>query len=480
MSTDRAIGVCPRRRTGSREDRKGVRPAVIGFACLLLATLLLALPAVAAAAPGDLLWNFHSASAGDDAATGIVVDGDDDATVAFEWNTEYWNPFEDSALGLLSLTSAGGLRFGRTYGVGNGVEEGLRALTIGSDGTFWLAGWTRPDDLNRDYLLLRYANDGTLSGERLYDGASHLGDYAKSVAVGADGSAYVTGLSVRAYSGGETRDMVTVCYGPAGNKVWTRRFRSPTGRDAEGRVVAVRGSAVYVAGVCGRYGRTDDDIVLVKYDAGTGVTRWTRYYDDAKHRNDWVTDMVVTSRAVYLGGMGRRANTSGGGDALLVKYTSGGSRSWVKWVSGAGRDVWNDLAWAKAGYLQTTGMRYFAATDEDAMTASWKPDGTRRWLKTISGLGDSAQDDGVALAVDGSGRTYVACAISTADNKHDIRVVAYSLGGTRLWLSSAFSVEAGKVDRPTGIALASDGVWVCGTSEKLATGDDYVVLKYDR
>jgi hypothetical protein len=136
------------------------------------------------------------------------------------------------------------------------------------------------------------------------------------VAVAADGSVYVAGATVGTFPGQTSAGSVDAFvrkYDAAGAEVWTRQFGTTSGDQARGVAVAADGS-VSVAGVSG------NDTFVRKYDAaGAGV--WTRQFDLASSVQAW--GVAAAGGSVYVAGDTTGTlpgqTSAGGQDAFVVK-----------------------------------------------------------------------------------------------------------------------------------------------------------------
>lgn len=333
----------------------------------------------------------------------------------------------------------------------------------------YVVGKTEGAGTGSDILVLKLRDadaagplNGALLWTRAYNGPASNDDVAEAVALDTYGNVYVTGSSRRADN---TEDVVTLKYRPDGTLAWSRRHDNSTTRFDAGFAIAVRGTAVYVAGVSSRPGHRKD-VVLIRYSLA-GERQWLRYYDDALNRDETVTGIAATAGAVYVCG-GGKSLSYGPGDALLLKYLSDGTRAWVRWVAGSGGldDAWNDVAVDDLGRAHVTGFLNRAATGDDIVTRMYSTGGTLAWQRGFSSAGYRV-DTGTALAVGGV-RTYVCGVLAGLEGDTDIVVLKYGADGATLWqttypdsLGYPGEVDEG-FDRASDIALAPGFVYVVG------------------
>ena len=189
----------------------------------------------------------------------------------------------------------------------------------------YVAGTTQGLTTGNDIVLLKVGDGlfGYLPGEVVWakTASATVGrdDEAEAVAMDKAGNVYVTG---GAESADGTMDVITVKFLPDGTVAWKKRHNNATTRFDRGLAIAVYGSSVYVAGLSNRSGH-GDDLVLLKYTTG-GERKWVRYFDDPLNRHESVTGIAVAGTAVYVCGSGKATATKPG-DALLVKFRTDGT-----------------------------------------------------------------------------------------------------------------------------------------------------------
>jgi hypothetical protein len=351
-------------------------------------------------------------------------------------------------------------------------DTSISDAVVDPAGGIFAVGGTTTATGGVDYLLVGHTALGDVSGTATYDGPAHRTDRAMAVARGTDGSVYVTGFS-KAKDG--DLDVVTIKYGPAGDRQWVRRYNGRSDDHDMGYEVFVRGTGLYVAGTTQRPGH-GQDLLLLKYDAMGGALKWARSYDGSLHRGELPLGLVADGKSVYVAGI-ENSGLAGGGNAMLVRYTPSGWLKWAKATAGSrgGDDVWSDVAIALDGGAVVTGTLWRTATGDDVMTAAYTPDGVRAWRDVISSSGQQL-DCGYALAIDPYGVTYVAGEVyhdPTRDT--DGTVVCYSPDGGVVWQTS--TIFPGR-DLFLDVSLSSDAVWTTGSMTNPATGFDMLVSKF--
>jgi hypothetical protein len=370
-----------------------------------------------------------------------------------------------------SLDSSGGYLWGDIWP--DGTESDLYDLAVEPFGTSYAVGTiVSVVDGGTDYGIAACYGYGALAWRASYDGPKK-NDEALAVAADSD-SVCVTGMS-QARDG--DMDVVTIKYdGASGARLWTKRYNGPWDRQDRGLAVTIRGSSIYVAGVVSRSDHSFDT-VLIKYSTA-GRFMWARTYDSGRGGTEWVTGLVATGSAVYMSGYGKADAGFTSADALLLKYTSSGSRSWARYSGGqTGQfDLWADIGIAPGGYVNVTGSMHRSGTGTDMATASYRPAGTRRWLRMASSTGHN-RDANQALVIADDGRTYVAGDV-TGPGDEDMSCICYAADGTREWWSS-YSFGLGD-DTAHDIALTSGGVWLAGSCSTLDYGTDFGLVCYSR
>ena len=279
------------------------------------------------------------------------------------------------------------------------------------------------DGYDRDYSLII---DPVLSWNTFLGGSGD--DKVYHVAVDGSGNAYVTGGSnaawgspKRAYTSSD--DAFVAKLDTDGNLIWNT-FLGGSGSES-GHGIAVDGSGnVYVTGWTNvtwgspkrpyAYG---EDAFAAKLDAD-GTLLWSTFLGGSG--NDYGSGVALDgSGNAYVVGWGYDTwgspvtPHSANYDAFAAKLDTNGNLTWNTFLGGSGEDCAFGNAVDGSGNVYVTGRSYATwgapkrayTAGIDAFAAKLDTNGSLAW-NTF--LGGSGEDQGVSLALDGSGNVYVA------------------------------------------------------------------------
>jgi hypothetical protein len=192
-------------------------------------------------------------------------------------------------------------------------------VAVGDDGSVYVTGVTG-DAYGEaiEAFLLKFSPDGELKWQRTWaseDGGIGNGG-GRSVAVASDGSIYVTGGSA-----------FLAKFAPDGELVWHRRWRVGDWNDAHSVAVSSDGS-IYTGGLA------DQKVLLLKFLAN-GTLAWLREWTSGS--SDIAYGVAVSKHdEIYVAG-----GTGAISIPLLLKLFADGTLAWQNAVQG-----YNSRAWA--------------------------------------------------------------------------------------------------------------------------------------
>src|SRR5262249_44076292 len=157
-------------------------------------------------------------------------------------------------------------------------SDDAQGVATAADGSSYLVGIT--DSFTVDQFgtpsprifLVKFAADGSLVWQRIWNGTRIRGLGRAGVAVAADGSIYVTGISDQ--NGG---DAVLVKFDPNGGLVWERIWGG-TASDSGSAVATASDGSIYICGTATSFGPSSSALFVVKFDSA-GTLVWQRIFD---------------------------------------------------------------------------------------------------------------------------------------------------------------------------------------------------------
>lgn len=239
-------------------------------------------------------------------------------------------------------------------------------------------------------------------------------------------------------------------------------------------VVATGLRTLYTAGRMANEG--SEDVYLAKYV--DEARAWERVYDGPAHGFDGALAVAARGSRVYTAGM-RDPKGDDHSDVLLIRWSSTGDRVWARsYDSGDHQyDRALDVAVDGDGNIVVAGVSYRYATGLDWVVISYRPDGTRRWVRRYDGP-SHLNDVPAKMLIDSKDRIYIAGYSTSGRNGTDVLLAKYSQSGTRLW-AKRFNGSADGADEATSLCgRPGGGVYVCGSSTATTTAIDGLLLAY--
>ncbi|MBN2205081.1 MAG: hypothetical protein JW767_08680 [Thermoleophilia bacterium] len=267
-------------------------------------------------------------------------------------------------------------------------------------------------------------------------------------------------------------------YGSSGEVVWSRLYDGPAHGWDVGTALAARGGAVYTAGTRDPIGDDEADVLLVRWDtAGNRV--WVRSYDSGFHLRDEAVDVVVDGDG-NVTVLGRSSRPTTGDDWVLVSYRPDGTRRWVRRYDGPSHleDQPIALVADSAGRLYATGHSRSASNADDVLVLKYSQAGTRLWAKRYDGSGHGS-DRASALHLRPGGGVHVVGRTGTVTNGQDALLLSYTGSGSRAFVVVESGWDPPDFQRFTDLEVLPDGRILCVGADQLFGGWDWFWAFYD-
>jgi hypothetical protein len=319
-------------------------------------------------------------------------------------------------------------------------EEGTE-IAMRDNGEVVVAGWAEIDGRgDNDIVVIKYGSDGSREWVHMYDAGLHnaLG-YDEPVGVGFDasGNVYVGGKARFQRSGTQDYDYVAIKLDPDGIHQWTRLHDYAGGSSDHGDDTATD-MTVDAAGNVWITGDSDGDFLTVKWDA-SGTELWAARWDTTRSLATAITH--DGAGAAYVTGYSQNPTTAEW-DYLTIKYDATGTEAWTARHTDASEHEFKpwDIAVDANGNVAVTGHGCVGDLTTpwwDALTVRYTASGVKSWARTYTGTGHDGtfHDEGYAVAFDPDGDVVIAGFATMDGNGTDYLVIQYNgSSGTQRWV----------------------------------------------
>ena len=340
-------------------------------------------------------------------------------------------------------------------GSGSDVADGVATAP---DGSSYVAGITDSfavnqfGDADRRIFVVKFAANGSLAWQRIWNGTLIIGLGRVGVAAATDG-VYVTGMSDQ--NGG---DAVLVKFDPNGVLLWERIWGG-TASDAGFAVATGADGSVYISGTSTSFGPGSSALFVVKFNSA-GTLVWQRIFDGA----EGAAVAVGPDGSVHAAGTIARGDpTSGNFDLLVLKISAAGNLVWQRqYAAGNVADPRGGMTVASDGSIFIVGALQApkaGIVGLAALIVKLSADGNLLFDKQFAGR-NGEEAAGIAVAP-GDGSVYVAgTTTSFGAGFEDAFVLHLQSSGKKLldaftWGTSAFETGAGVAVSETTVVLGA-------------------------
>ncbi len=312
------------------------------------------------------------------------------------------------------------------------LADKANAVCTDLTGGIVAAGYSVRTPVGRDWAIVKWNASGVFqwSHELVADQVGGVA-IAYDVTVDGAGDFYVCGTTQT--GPGAYALVVRKLSGANGQQIWRGDYAGLAGTYTAGmKIVLDDHLNSYVVGT-GSPTAVDADIILVKFNAA-GQRLWTKSIDGGHHLADQGVDVRIQGDYVYvLGGMsigvGKRK-------ATLARYTTGGTRRWLRtWQESSATAAYPQaLVVDNGGNAVAAGYSTLSGNKSHAFLVKWTKGGGKSWAK-VSFPQTSNVRQFLSLTGSTGGELWVGGSSRSSRGDTDWYVAHYSASGALKWKS---------------------------------------------
>jgi hypothetical protein len=315
--------------------------------------------------------------------------------------------------------------------IGGSGYDSARSVAVGADGSIYVAGVTSK---SFDSQLLvgdtnAFLSKFSASGNKLWTKFIGTGSTeARSISVGTDGSLYLAGwTSSVTLTGDSGSDGFVSKISTDGSLIWNKNINSFGGDRVEGISASSDGS-IYLTGKIstpatinstfgGQKLPSDSSSLFIQKISADGTSQWTALNSFTNTFTSLlsVSSIFADSNYVYVCGatdsnLNGQINSGGGSDAFILKYSTSGNLIWSKLLKSAGRDTATAITSDSSGNIYVVGYVYSnsninfenqqSSATSGAFLTKIDSSGSSSWTRLLSGGAENSY--GVTVLSDGS------------------------------------------------------------------------------
>lgn len=341
-------------------------------------------------------------------------------------------------------------------------------VAFGPGGEIFVAGTVEKSDLYADAVVRKLDADGNQLATYEYAGQLGLDDGSRGLAVGADGSVFLTGYEALVDGGSEQAYVRK--FAADGEVLWTYTQQSMYA-DSYSAVfaVAVEGDAVFVAGSEETAYKVYETYVH-RLDPDDGQPMWTNHIDAAGFNTHGLA--IAPGGDVVLATAGIDPNDDP--TPIVARYApADGTEVWMQTFDEVGYA--RGLAVNADGDIAITGWIVSTQGDANYWTARLTGEGDVVW--SIDYDHDQKDDVGSAIAWSADGDLYTGGWVYVGNQQNDVFVRRLTGDGEAYWYS-VYNDPSDLYDSVSGLAVGADKVVVVGAEFVSGNGANQWIRAY--
>jgi uncharacterized delta-60 repeat protein len=271
-----------------------------------------------------------------DEANSIVMGSDGNLYAAGQSGPEHQAHHRDFTI--MSLTESGAERWIYLYNGPADSTDAARAIVMGSDGNLYAGGMSQGLGTLWDFTVVSVTSSGEERWVYRYTDIGYFWGEASAITMGSDGNVYVAGWTTRFETVSE--DFTVVSLDPLGGERWIYRYDGPDSYSDEANSIVMGSDGnLYAAGWSHGSG-TDRDFTVLSLDI-KGAERWVYRYDGPGNYDDRAYS-IVTGPDGNLYAAGYSSGSGTGIDLTVISLVpdtlepSGGLVTGGGWIPGDG------------------------------------------------------------------------------------------------------------------------------------------------